>query len=167
MTKAYIVDRALHWISSLLILFMLLNMGSQIHLLDYRVKGQIEHRQDAIEMHALVGAILLLVLVSRMVWAALFKAQIPRNLIQNKLHSRFISVIQFLLYAVVFALAVSGVMMAGESELSLHLLGLELSSPDHKNIKQYSQLLEIHLFFISVFWWLIGLHVAGAMYAKR
>jgi len=55
--RSYVIDRVLHWSSSALILFMLLMMGSQVHNTDYRIKGAIEHKQDAIEVHFIMGGV--------------------------------------------------------------------------------------------------------------
>jgi cytochrome b561 len=58
-SKSYIIDRALHWISALLLLFMLMNLSTQLHNVDWDIKGQLEHRQDAVEAHPIIGMILL------------------------------------------------------------------------------------------------------------
>ncbi len=53
--QTYIVDRILHWASSITILFLLLDMGTRIHNVDYRIKGAIQHKQDAIEAHMTIA----------------------------------------------------------------------------------------------------------------
>jgi cytochrome b561 len=60
MLKSYIIDKALHWISALLLFLMLMNLSSQLHNVDWDIKGQLEHRQDAVEMHAVIGILLVL-----------------------------------------------------------------------------------------------------------
>ena len=167
MSKPYIVDRALHWISAVLILYMLTNMGSQIHLVDYRIKGQVEHRQEAIEFHATIGAILLLVLIGRFLWFRLYQAQIPRSEIANKVHNRFIKLTHVLLYLVVGSLALTGLMMTFNSELNLNALGMLLSDGSGYNLQAYADFQSVHLNLITAFWWLIGIHFVGAIYARR
>lgn len=54
-SKSYIVETALHWVSALLLLFMLLNLSSQLHNVDWDIKGQLEHRQDAVELQAFLA----------------------------------------------------------------------------------------------------------------
>ncbi|KZN55816.1 hypothetical protein [Pseudoalteromonas luteoviolacea] len=53
-TQHYIVDRSLHWLAACLILFILMKMSAQIHTINYQIKGQVLHRQDAIQTHALM-----------------------------------------------------------------------------------------------------------------
>uniref|UniRef100_A0A486XVB0 Cytochrome b561 bacterial/Ni-hydrogenase domain-containing protein n=1 Tax=Rheinheimera sp. BAL341 TaxID=1708203 RepID=A0A486XVB0_9GAMM len=77
-SKSYIVDRALHWISALLLLFMLLNLSSQLHNVDWDIKGQLEHRQDAVELHAVLGITLLLFTIARLIFPYLSKTSIER-----------------------------------------------------------------------------------------
>ncbi len=53
-STSYIVDRVLHWLSAFLLLFMLMNLSTQLHNVNWEIKGQLEHRQDAVEMHAVL-----------------------------------------------------------------------------------------------------------------
>lgn len=52
-------DRTLHWISAILLPLMLLNLSSQLHNLDWDIRGQVDHRQDIVEMYAALGVDLL------------------------------------------------------------------------------------------------------------
>lgn len=167
MSQPYVVDRALHWLSALAILFMLLNMRAQMHTVDYQVKGQIEHRVDAIEIHASAGVILLVLLLCRFVWFHLNKDQIPRQLVTKTNHQRFIKVTHFLLYLAVAALAVTGFLMANNSDLILSIFGVQLSTGGEQHGQFYGKVRDIHLWLINAFWWLIGIHVIGAMAARK
>ncbi|QBG37158.1 hypothetical protein [Litorilituus sediminis] len=62
---SYVIDRVLHWSASSLILGMLLIMGTQIHNIDYRIKGTIEHKQDAIEVHFIMAVLVFVLLLAR------------------------------------------------------------------------------------------------------
>ena len=167
MSRAYIVDRVLHWLSALLIFFMLLNMRAQIHIVDYQVKGQVEHRQDAIQTHASVGILLLLVLLVRLVWVGMFKQDIPRHEIAKKSHQAFISLVQFLLYVTVCALAVTGFLMTKNADIPLTVYGFQISDVMESHNQFYGSVHDIHLNLISLFWSLIGIHFVGAIYARR
>ena len=152
MSKPYIMDRVLHWISSFIILFMLLNMSAQIHTVNYQLQGQFEHRQDAIETHAIAGFLLIVLLAMRIGWYKLFKAQIPRQEIDKKSHKIVIKIIHSLLYLTVLSLAVSGLIMATNSDVPLSLLGYTFSNGVTQNVQQYALIREIHLSSITFFW---------------
>ena len=167
MSKPYVIDRVLHWVSSFLILFMLLNMSAQIHTVNYQLQGQLEHRQSAIETHAFTGLLLLTLLIIRIGWYVRFKAQIPRQEISKKKHRTAIKTIHALLYLTVLTLAASGLAMATNSDIPLEILGFILSDGGTQHVQQYALVREVHLSSITLFWWLIGLHFAGAIYARR
>ena len=61
--KSFIIDRVLHWISALTIIFLLFDMGTGIHNIDYRIKGAVQHKQDAIELHVTAAIVLLATLI--------------------------------------------------------------------------------------------------------
>ncbi|WP_203219222.1 hypothetical protein [Pseudoalteromonas sp. S16_S37] len=39
LSKTYLMDRGLHWVSALLLLYMLMVLSSQIHYVDWQIKG--------------------------------------------------------------------------------------------------------------------------------
>lgn len=107
---------------------MLLNMGAQIHTVNYQLQGQFEHRQDAIETHAIAGFLLIVLLAARIGSYKLFKAQIPRQEIDKKNHKIVITVIHSLPYLTILSLAASGLAMAVNSDVPLNLLGYTFSN---------------------------------------
>lgn len=166
-SKAYITDRILHWVSSLTLLFLLLNMGAQIHYVDYQVKGQIEHRQDAIELHATVGIMLILLLVTRLLWGKLHANHIPRTSVEKNAHKVFILGTHVLLYLVPIGLLISGLLMVTNIDIPLSIFGVSIDKDMQGFIDIYQVAQTIHLNLITLIWWLIGIHVIGIMYAKR
>jgi cytochrome b561 len=166
-TKEYIVDRALHWISALLLLFMLLNMASIIHNVDYKIKGQVEHRQDAIELHATVGVFLIFCLITRIIWVKLNKTRIPRTQMKTKRHVLFVKVTHFFMFCLPFLLVASGIAMALNSNIPLSILGFDISA----NIEGYRAFFHVahnaHLNLIAAIWWLIAIHFVGILISKR
>lgn len=166
-TNEYIVDRVLHWISALLLLFMLLNMASMIHNVDYKIKGQIEHRQDAIELHATVGVLLIIFLVVRIIWGKLNKSKIPRTHIKSKRNKLFVKVIHFFMFFTPLLLVTSGVAMALNSNIPLSIFGIDISA----NIEGYRAFFHVshnaHLNLITAIWWLTGIHIVGILISKR
>lgn len=167
MSKPYLVDRIMHWVSALVILFMLMNMYSQIHTVDYQVKGQLEHRQEAIELHGAVGIFLLILLLGRLIWFKMFREEIPRQSIVKKSHNMFIKITHFLLYLAVALLSVTGFLMATNADVPITAWGINLSSGVAQDVPFYGDVRDIHLSLITAFWWLIGIHFVGAIYARK
>lgn len=167
MSKPYLIDRILHWVSAVLLLFLLLNMASQIHTVDYRIKGQVGHLQSAIQDHGSIAVIMLFVLLLRFIWFRLFQQDIPRQSVESKGHNLFIKLTHLSLYLAITTLVVSGGAMALNTDFSVNLLGIQWSDGGTKDPANYFRMHEIHLTAITAFWWLVGIHVGGVLYARR
>ena len=165
--KSYVIDRVLHWSYSLLILFMLLVMGSQIHNTDYRIKGAIEHKQDAIEIHFIMGFLVLLLLLSRIIWAKFFLPASRKTTFTGLLHKNIVRVVHFSMYVVLFSLIVSGVLMVTNYEHPLYILNIISFSLGETKLFIFNQANQIHLYLESAIYFLIALHFAGALYSRR
>ena len=166
-TKEYIVDRVLHWVSALLLLFMLLNMASVIHNVDYKIKGQVEHKQDAIELHATVGAFLIICLIARIIWVKLYETRIPRTHMKTNRHELFVKVTHFFMFVLPLLLVTSGVAMAINSNIPLSIFGFDIS-PNKEGYREFFHVAHnAHLNLITAIWWLIGIHFVGILISKR
>ncbi|MDP2716900.1 cytochrome b/b6 domain-containing protein [Rheinheimera sp.] len=166
-SKSYIVDRALHWISALLLLFMLLNLSSQLHNVDWDIKGQLEHRQDAVELHAVLGIILVIFTIARLIFPYLTKTKIERVNPASKKHSIFIKATHVSLYACIFLLAATGLILINNYQIPLTVLGIELPPDKDAFYQVFPGIHDIHMFLKQLIWWLIAIHFFGIMYAKR
>lgn len=166
-SKSYIVDRALHWISALLLLFMLLNLSSQLHHVDWDIKGQLEHRQDAVELHAVLGIALLLFTIARLIFPYLCKTSIERVTPTSKKHSIFIKVTHLSLYACIFLLAATGLALINNYQIPLTVFGIELAPDKDAFYQVFPGIHDIHMVLKQLIWWLIAIHFFGIMYAKR
>ena len=165
--KNYVIDRVLHWSSSALILFMLLIMGSQIHNTDYRIKGAIEHKQDAIEVHFIMGVLVLLLLLIRFFWSKFYLPQSRKPVFNSPMHKSIVYIVHSLMYLVLFSLIVTGFFMVTNYEHPLHILNLISFSQNQTEKGIFNQANEIHIYLESAIYFLIALHFAGAMYSKR
>ncbi|AOT08638.1 cytochrome b [Pseudoalteromonas luteoviolacea] len=165
--KHYLVDRSLHWFAAFLILFILMNMGAQIHNIDYRIKGQDLHRQDAIETHALMALGLFSLVLARFGWEKLFANRLPRQLMQNELHKKLVKTVHLCFYLILMGLVITGLGMAVNAEVDIHLFGVQLSDVASSNGRFYAKMLDVHLILIDTLWWLIGLHFIGVLYARK
>ena len=165
--KYFVIDRVLHWSSSLLILFMLLVMGSQIHNTDYRIKGVIEHKQDAIEIHFIMGFLLLLLLLSRMIWSTFFLPASGKTAFTHVLHKNVVRVVHFSMYFVLFSLILSGFLMVINYEHPLYIVNIVTFSQGQTKTLLFNQANEIHLYLQSALYFLLVIHFAGAMYNRR
>ncbi|KGJ93514.1 cytochrome b [Colwellia psychrerythraea] len=165
--KSYVIDRVLHWSCSLLILFMLLVMGSQIHNTDYRIKGAIEHKQDAIEVHFIMGALVLLLIFSRIVWSKFFLAESRKTTFNSLMHKNIVNLVHFSMYLVLFSLMVSGFLMVTNYEHPLSILNIISFSLGETRLFIFNQANQIHLYLESAIYFLIALHFTGALYSRR
>ncbi|MEO3680205.1 cytochrome b/b6 domain-containing protein [Rheinheimera fenheensis] len=166
-SKSYIVDRALHWISALLLLFMLLNLSSQLHNVDWDIKGQLEHRQDAVELHAFLGIMLLVFTASRIIFPYLTKTRIERVSPTSKKHAIFIKVTHLSLYSCIFLLAATGLALINNYQIPLTVFGIELAPDKDAFYQVFPGIHDIHMVLKQLIWWLIAIHFFGIMYAKR
>ncbi|HAW94089.1 MULTISPECIES: cytochrome b/b6 domain-containing protein [unclassified Arsukibacterium] len=166
-SKSYIVDRALHWISALLLLFMLMNLSTQLHHVDWDIKGQVLHRQDAVELHAFIGIILVIIMFGRLIFPYLTRTKIERVQPESKKHSVFIKVTHISLYSCIFLLAATGVALINNYQIPLTVFGFELAPDKDVFYQVFPKIHETHMFLKQLIWWLIAVHFIGIMYAKR
>ncbi|RZM84345.1 cytochrome b/b6 domain-containing protein [Pseudoalteromonas rubra] len=166
-SKVYFVDRAFHWISVFILLFMLLNLSSNLHNIDWDIKGQLLHRQSAVETHASVGIILVIFTLLRLMFSWGFKKSIQRVTPKSKIHAWFISFTHIAMYLCIFLLTATGIAMVNNYEIPLSIFGFELA-PSRENFYQnFPQFNDIHIFTQQAFWWLIGCHFFGILHAKK
>ncbi|OUR76807.1 hypothetical protein A9Q75_16040 [Colwellia psychrerythraea] len=165
--RSYVIDRVLHWSSSALILFMLLMMGSQIHNTDYRIKGAIEHKQDAIEIHFIMGAFVLLLLLLRFFWSKFYLPQSRKPEFNSCMHKLVVYIVHSLMYCVLFSLIVTGIFMVTNYEHPLHILNLLTFSQGQTEIGIFNLANKFHLYLESAIYFLIAMHFTGAMYSRR
>lgn len=166
-SKSYIIDRALHWIAALLLLFMLMNLSTQLHNVDWDIKGQLEHRQDAVEVHATIGVILLFFTIMRLVFPYITKRKIPRVQPRTAKHSAFIKITHIALYCCIFLLGVTGFLMLNNYEIPLEIYGMDFQESKNSFYQVFPKYHEIHMMLTSTIWWLIGIHFVGIMYARK
>jgi len=165
--KAYVFERVLHWLSALFLLFMLMNLSTQLHNVDWDIKGQVEHRQDALEWHGTIGVVLLVLTLVRIIYPFLSKASIPRVIPTSSKHAAVIKVTHLALYLCIFSLVVSGLAMFNHYEIPLVLFGVEVAPNKPGFYDVFPKIHQIHMLLRDVIWWLIGIHFIGIMYAKR
>ncbi|TAP40432.1 hypothetical protein EYS00_08455 [Alteromonas sp. KUL49] len=166
-SKGYIADRALHWISAILLLLMLLNLSSQLHNVDWDIKGQVEHRQDAVEMHAIFGVVLVVVTLIRLALPRIVKVPLKRIVPKSPRHSLFITATHIAMYTCIFMLAGTGVLLVSNYEIPLSIFGVDLAPDREAFYGVFPDVHVVHMHLKQSIWWLIAIHFAGIMYAKR
>ena len=167
MNKAYLIDRVLHWMSAILLLIMLLNLSAELHTVDWTIKGQVEHRQDAVEKHGSLGLLLFVILLARILWGYVFRASIPRLAPKSLRHKRVTQIIHFTMYGILFLLLITGVLMIGRYELPLSVYGISFPADKAAFISTFPEIHQIHMFAREAIWWLIALHFVAVMAAKK
>jgi cytochrome b561 len=166
-SKAHLIDRVLHWVAALLLLFMLLNLSTMLHTVDWDIQGQLEHRQSAVEMHALVGIILAIFTVARIAFPFTSKAEIPRIQPRSNKHKIFVKVTHIALYLCIGLLVITGLLMIMNYEIPITLLGVTYEGSKDNFYNIFPKIHEIHIFLQNAIWWLIAIHFIGIMYAKK
>ena len=165
--QIWIVDRSLHWLSAGLILLMLLNMGSLIHLTDYTVKGDVLHKQDAIESHFIEGSLLLLVMLLRGVWCFGVLPDSLKTQYHSVKHKWVVRAVHSSMSLLVFGFIFSGLVMVTNYAHMIDIIGLIQFSPSEANDLLFTQARDVHLLVESILYWMILLHLAGAIYKYR
>jgi cytochrome b561 len=165
--KSYVVDRVLHWASSVLIMFIFFTMGSQIHNTDYTIKGPIEHKQDAIEIHFIMVTLVLFLLFSRIIWSKFFLSESRKPKFNSSIHKNIVRVVHFSIYFVLFLLVVSGLAMVSNYEHPLFILNIISFSEGETEQSLFNQANELHIYLENTLYYLIAVHFAGAMYSKK
>jgi cytochrome b561 len=165
--KSRVIDRILHWFSAGAIIFLLFDIGFKVHTVDYRIKGAVQHKQDAIELHLLVALLLFTVLLARIVWyrylldkSYWLKYESPKHKIATRLA-------HFSFYGILFLLMLSGVVMVLNYEHPLNILGLINLSESNVVRAVFYDAHNWHLYFESAVYFLIFVHLAGVMYSRR
>ena len=166
-SNSYIIDRAFHWAAALFLLFMLMNLSTQLHNVDWDIKGQLEHRQDAVELHGTIGVILLVITIMRLVFPYISKGNIPRIEPRSKKHSVFITVTHIALYLCIFLLGFTGLLMLNNYEIPLSVYGVDFNESRDSFYQVFPTYHEFHMMLTSTMWWLIAIHFVGIMYAKK
>ncbi len=166
-SRSRILDRSLHWISAVLLLLMLMTLSSQLHQVNWEVKGQLAHRQDAVELHAIMGLMLVVVMLIRLIFPLLSSVPMVRMQPTSATHGFFIRLTHSALYVSILGLAVTGLMMVNNYEIPLMVAGISIAQDKQAFYANFTQWHEIHMILKQVMWWLIGLHLAGVLYAKK
>ncbi len=166
-SKSYIIDRALHWSAALLLLFMLMNLSTQLHNVNWDIKGQLEHRQAAVQTHAVIGLILLALTFTRIIFVKFTGTALPRVVPKSPRHALFIKFTHFSMYLCIGLLALTGMVMINNYEIPLHVWGIELSPSPATFFETFPQFHDVHMLLKQAIWWLIGIHFVGILYAKK
>ena len=167
LTKIYITDRLIHWISAFLLIFMLMNLSTQLHNIDWDIKGQLLHRQNAVEAHAVVGLLLFALTIGRLLFTWLNKAKLKRTTPRSKKHGLMIKTTHTALYVCLMSLAITGSAMISHYEIPLTVLGVELQPEKVGFYDFFPTVHQIHMVLKQAIWWLLGIHVVGVIMAKR
>ncbi len=146
---------------------MLLIMGTQIHNIDYRIKGAIEHKQDAIEVHFIMAVLVFVLLLARATWSKKFLAKAYKPIFKSVYHQRFVYFIHALMYLVLLSLMISGLLMINNYEHSLHILNILSFSQNTTEQAMFNFANNIHLYLEDAIYALIAIHFFGVVYSKK
>ncbi|WP_370240229.1 cytochrome b/b6 domain-containing protein [Marisediminitalea sp.] len=167
LNKSYITDRLIHWISAILLVFMLMNLSTQLHNINWDIKGQLLHRQDAVEAHAEVGLLLIALTILRLLFTWLNKAKLKRMAPRSKKHALMIKGTHIALYVCLIGLAITGLAMINHYEIPLTVLGVELPPEIVAFYDFFPKVHQIHMLLKQAIWWLLGIHILGVVMARR
>lgn len=162
----YIIDRVLHWFIALLMLSMVSTMGAEIHAIDYTIKGAVLHKQDAINMHFIMGITLLSLIIGRIFWSTFILEKNKKPQFQSSLHKVIFTITHLLMYGALFSMGVTGLIMINNFEHPLTLLGSLFSASDTSLIT-FTDARTTHMLLLNAIYVFIIGHVGMAIYNKR
>ena len=165
--QTHTLDRILHWLSAVAILFLLFDMGTRIHNIDYRTKGAIQHKQDAIELHVTIAAMLFIILVMRILWSRYCLHPDHRPNYHNSKHQWLVKLVHTSMYFTLFAMMISGIAMVTNYEHALSMWDVFTLSIQDTNQALFVNANNWHLRLESLLYLLIFVHFAGAIYNRR
>ena len=145
----------------------MLNLSTELHYTNWQIKGPIVHRQDAVEFHASVGLMLLLVIFLRVVYYNIKRSELPRLPAKSKQHQTFIRVVHTGLYTSLIAIVLTGLGLANNYEIPLSIYGFKIEPIKQDFLDVFPTLLEIHLALQNLFWTLVAVHFVGFIMSKR
>lgn len=167
MNNFYLSDRILHWVSAAFILYMLMVISTELHTVDWQIKGQISHRQDAVQSHAFIGILLIVLTMGRLLLSKFFGASLTRTIPKSSLHKQFIKITHALLYLTIITLFVTGFAMIMNYDIPLIIYGVDLAPDSDRYYSIAVEMRDIHLKAKTLLWWLIGIHLVGFLYSKK
>ncbi|MYM35412.1 cytochrome b [Duganella sp. FT50W] len=152
------VSQIFHWTTALLVVvaFILGPEGSERHVYDAQEKlGR--------QVHETLGLCVFVVSILRLLWRAITpRPQLPEL---SPTIARAAKLVQFSLYALLFALpltAITGIWLEGHA---ITLLGsIEIPSPISSNSMLGETAGELHGLLGDIIIWLAGFHAAAALY---
>ncbi|MGB0895610.1 MAG: cytochrome b/b6 domain-containing protein [Parashewanella sp.] len=166
-TKAYYIDRGLHWLSAIIIIDMLWGMGTSIHITDYRVKGDLIHKQDAMTTHLFEAIALFVLLGGRILWNRIYPNRDTKMIFQSVRHKVITYGLHYSLYLTFALLAVSGFLSLINGELPLDFLGI-LSVPFSSVDRDvFGFAFESHEWLTKWLYAVLGIHIVGGLYLHR
>lgn len=163
----YIVDRILHWSAALLMLGMVSTMGAEIHSTDYTIKGAVLHKQDAINIHLMMGLGLLTLIIGRIFWSAFVLEKHKKPQFKSPLHKGIVTITHLLMYGALFSMIATGVIMISNYEHPLTLLNSLSFAEAGGNLKTFTDARTAHMWMLNAFYVFIAGHVGAAIYSKR
>jgi len=164
---SYIIDRVLHWSSVLFILAMISMMGSELHNVDYTIKGPVQHKQDAIEFHFIMGMTLLALIISRIAWSGLFLEADKKPQVKSKHHKRLILVMHTAMYGALISMVITGLIMVNNYEHPLSILSTLSFAENGGSLSVFTDARSAHMWLLDSFYVFIVGHVGAVLYNKR
>lgn len=164
---SYVVERILHWVSALAILLLLTDMGTRIHYVDYEIKGIVQHKQDAIEVHITYALILLVAMCARLIWRKFFLHKQYQLQFSSRQHKWLVTLVHSSMYIILGGLMLTGLLMVLNYEQALNFYQLVTFSDNAVDKLAFVKANEWHLLLESSIYLLIIIHIAGAIYNRR
>jgi len=163
----YIIDRVLHWSSVLFILAMISMMGTELHNVDYTVKGPVQHKQDAIEFHFIMGMTLLALIISRIVWSGFFLEADKKPQVKSKLHKWLILVMHTAMYGALISMIITGLIMVNNYEHPLSILSSISFAENGGSLSVFTDARSAHMWMLNSFYVFTAGHIGAVLYSKR
>ncbi len=153
-----LLSRLLHWFMAVAILFMF-TVG--ITMINMRLSPM---KLEMFIIHKSTGMLLLLLVAIRLIWRILNPAPRPSKHL-SRLHKNVASIVQMLMYTLLFAIPISGWVINSASNFPLKWFGFfEIPPITNPNIMIEDYAKTAHFIFICMLGSLIVLHISAAIH---
>ena len=163
---AYLIERILHWSAALLIVYMLFSMGTQIHNVDWTIKGEQLHKQDAISAHLIQGFVLVFLVLARLIWNRVFPYRDSKMVLSNNWHKYLVYGVHACMLMLLLGFIGSGILMLNHGVVPIDFLSFVFPAQEVDQ-QLYFQAYNFHGLMEDTFYVLLFVHIAGGLRNHR
>jgi len=151
-------SRVLHWLMSVIVLFLL---GLGIYMADFLSKES-PNRMEIYDLHKSLGVVVLILVFLRIINRLIFRAPaLPVAL--PKYEKILAHITHYSIYLLLILIPLSGYLMSNSFGFPVHLFSVEMPVLVQKNFELAPLFAELHEIFAYSLIGLLALHIAGVI----